>query len=215
MDLDPPEVARRLVIGLAGGVGAGKSTVAAILARMGCVVADADALAHQALQEAELRATITGWWGPKVLDAAGRIDRAAVARIIFDRPAERKRLESLVHPWIRRRQKELFAAAPREARALVIDAPLLFETGLDRECDAVIFVEAGRETRLARLGAGRGWTQRELDRREASQLPLDVKRSRADYVVVNDGDLDDLTDQVRRILDELNARRRGQGKGPR
>jgi dephospho-CoA kinase len=196
-------------------VGAGKSTVASILAGLGCVVADADALARLALQDPHIRDTIAGWWGPGVIDASGGIDRKAVARIVFDRPAERKRLESLVHPWIRQRQREIFAAAPREAKALVIDAPLLFEAGLDRECDAVIFVDAPRAARLARVSATRGWTQAELDRREVSQLPLDVKRSRADHVVVNDGDLDALTDQVRRILDQLIAKQRGHGKGPR
>ncbi len=196
-------------------MGSGKSTVASILAGLGCVVADADALARLALQEPHIRDTIAGWWGPGVLDASGGIDRKAVARIVFDRPEELKRLESLVHPWIRQRQRELFAAAPREAKALVIDAPLLFEAGLDRECDAVIFVEADREARLARVSATRGWTAAELDRREGSQLPLDEKRMRADYTVVNDGDLDGLTDQVRRILEQLIARRRGHGKGPR
>jgi dephospho-CoA kinase len=206
---------KRLVIGLAGGVGAGKSTVAAILAQLGCVVADADALAREALRQPDIRDEIAGWWGRGVLDAAGEIDRKAVARIVFERPEERRRLESLVHPWIRRRQQAIFAAAPREARALVIDAPLLFETGLDRACDAVIFVDAPRAARIARLGATRGWTEAELDRREASQLPLDEKRSRADHVVVNDGDLDGLADRVRRILDELIARGRGHGKGPR
>lgn len=222
MDPHRPEVGSaiadgipRPVIGLAGGVGSGKSTVASILAGLGCVVADADALARLALQEPHIRDTIAGWWGPGVLDASGGIDRKAVARIVFDRPEELKRLESLVHPWIRQRQRELFAAAPREAKALVIDAPLLFEAGLDRECDAVIFVEADREARLARVSATRGWTAAELDRREGSQLPLDEKRMRADYTVVNDGDLDGLTDQVRRILEQLIARRRGHGKGPR
>ncbi len=85
----------------------------------------------------------------------------------------------------------------------MIDAPLLFEAGLDRECDAVIFVDTDRDRRVARLTGSRGWNEAELTKREKSQLSLDDKRARADYFVINNGDLDELSEQVRRILNEL------------
>ena len=99
-----------------------------------------------------------------------------------------------------------FAAAPPDATALVIDAPLLIEAGLHRQCDAVIFVDASRETRLTRLVATRDWSNAELRRREDSQLPLDVKRSKADYVLRNEDDLTALSTQVRATLETIRRR---------
>ncbi len=199
---------RQVILGIAGGVGAGKSTVAGILAGLGCVVADSDVLGREALRDPDLRDEIVSWWGTGVLDESGEIDRAAVARIVFARPRQRQRLESLVHPWIRTRRRALFEQAPPETRALVIDAPLLFEAGLDRECTAVIFVETDRPQRLGRLVDSRGWDEAELTRREESQLSLDDKRARSDYVVINNGDLDELSKQIHRILNELKQPRR-------
>ena len=199
---------RQVILGIAGGVGAGKSTVAGILAGLGCVVADSDALGREALRDPDLRDKIVSWWGTGVLDESGEIDRAAVARIVFARPRQRRRLESLVHPWIRSRRRALFEQAPPDTRALVIDAPLLFEAGLDRECTAVIFVETDRPQRLGRLVDTRGWDEAELTRREESQLSLDDKRARSDYVVINNGDLDELSEQIHRILNELKQPRR-------
>ncbi|MHC5008288.1 MAG: dephospho-CoA kinase [Planctomycetota bacterium] len=196
------------VIGLAGGIGAGKSAVAAILAGLGCVVCNSDDLARQALGDPAIRAELVGWWGRDVLNPDGEIDRAAVAAIVFNRPDELRRLELLVHPWIETRRKALFAMAPADVCALVIDAPLLFEAGLDAECDAVIFVDADRGTRLARVAEGRGWDELELDKREDSQLPLDEKRARSDYVVSNNGDLRALSEQVHRTLNEIVQNRR-------
>lgn len=198
----------RPVIGLAGGIGSGKSTVAGMLRELGCVVADSDALAQEALEDPDVRDALVTWWGSPVLDARGRVDRAAVARIVFVRPQERSRLESLVHPWIEVRRRALFAEAPGDAAALVIDAPLLFESGLDRECDAVIFVETDRPTRIQRLVASRGWYEEEVEKREDSQLPLDEKRTRSDYVVVNNGGLPALAEQIRRTLNDILRPRR-------
>ncbi len=194
-------------LGIAGGVGAGKSSVAAILAELGCFVADSDALSRESFGDPAVRDEIVSWWGSGVLEG-GEIDRGEVARIVFSRPDQRRRLESLVHPWIETRRRKLFEQAPPDTRALVIDAPLLFEAGLERECDAVIFVETDPARRLARLTSSRGWDEAQWKKREESQLSLDDKRARSDYVVINNGDLDKLTEQVRRILNELTQPRR-------
>ena len=193
------------VIGLAGGIGSGKSAVAEILADLGCVVAHSDEMGRAALREEAIRDQLVAWWGEGILDEDGEIDRSAVARIVFADPEQRRRLEALTHPWIESRRAEQFAAAPPNTPALVIDAPLLFEAGLDERCDAVIFVDAERQVRLARLKAGRGWEEADLRRREDSQLPLDVKRSGADYVIQNDGNLSDLAAQVRLVLSQIVA----------
>ena len=191
------------IIGITGGIGAGKSTVAGILSELGCFVVDSDDLARQALLDPIVVETLVQWWGRKILDPQRQIDRRAVAKIVFARPDERKRLESLVHPWIEKRRLAMFAAAPDTAPALVIDAPLLVEAGIDEQCDAVVFVNSDRSTRLDRLAQNRGWSEQELNQREESQLPLDAKRTRADYVIDNDGDLTSLTEQIRRTLHEI------------
>lgn len=90
---------------------------------------------------------------------------------------------------------------------MIVDAPLLFEAGLDAECDAVIFVDAPRAVRLERVRANRGWSPEELERRESAQLPLQTKRERADYCVVNDGPLADLEASVAGVLRDILSRR--------
>jgi len=191
------------MIGLTGGIGAGKSEVGRILTDLGCVVCHSDDLAKQALEDPAIRDQIVSWWGPGMLDQNGRINRSAVAGVVFTDAAERKRLEGLTHPWIEQRRQEQFAAAPAETRAFVIDAPLLLEAGLDEHCDALVFVDAPWEVRLDRVRDGRGWDAEELARREESQIPLDRKRRRADYVVVNDGDRSTLNQRVRDVLEQI------------
>ncbi len=199
------------VIGLTGSIGAGKSTVAKILADAGCVVSDSDALAREAFKDPAVCAEIQKWWGASILDSHGQIDRSRIAAKIFpavsasdtDRAAadrERKRLEDLVHPWIHARRRGLFAQAPPTVKALVIDAPLLLESKMQGECDALIMVDAPFSVRLERVRTSRGWTSDELVRRENSQMPLDLKRKLAHHIVNNDGNIESLRAQVAQIL---------------
>jgi len=192
------------LIGLTGSIGAGKTEVARILASLGCFVVHSDDLAREALRDPSIKPQIVAEWGAAILDpATGDIDRSLLAHIVFSDSEQRRTLESITHPWIEARRNELFASAPPTTRAFVIDAPLLIEAGVDDQCDAVIFVDADRSLRLARLRATRGWDEAELARREASQVPLDQKRKRADDVIINEGDLAGLRDQVRSVLSRI------------
>ncbi|TVQ53665.1 MAG: dephospho-CoA kinase [Phycisphaerales bacterium] len=206
-----PEHSPQPVIGLTGGIGAGKSTVARVLADLGCFVTDSDAAAKAELNEPEVRDQLVAWWGEDILDReSGRPDRSKIAAIVFNDASERKKLEGLIHPRIEAARRAAFASAPAGTKAFVIDAPLLLEAGLDRECDAVIFVDAPDEVRRARVQADRGWDAAELARREAAQIPLDEKRNRADHIICNDGDPGELTDRVRQTLETIiNRHRRG------
>jgi dephospho-CoA kinase len=196
-----PRKDRAKVIGLAGGIGSGKSEVARILERLGCIVSDSDAQAKAALERPDVKDRLVSWWGSDLLDAEGRVDRRKVASIVFSDPEARRRLEDLVHPLIRaQRVWELERAQTTGAPALVIDAPLLYEAGLDRECDAVIFVSTPRQERLARLAATRGWDEAEVRRRENAQMPAEEKQRRAAYAVNNQGSRADLESQVRDVL---------------
>lgn len=192
------------VIGLAGGIGAGKSAVAAELAKLGYIVLDSDRMAKEALDTPAVRGEIVGWWGPRVLTPEGRVDRSAVAKIIFGSDVERRRLEALVHPIVKADRATMVERARAEgAPGVVVDAPLLFEAGSDAECDVVVFVDAPRADRLARVKAGRGWDEAELARREKAQLPLEEKRRRSDVVIVNDAGPGELQARVARALAQL------------
>lgn len=194
---------RPLVIGLAGGIGSGKSAVARILQELGCLVIDSDAEARKALERPDVKNALSKWWGEAVIDPHGRIDRSAVASIVFADEAQRRRLEGLIHPLVRRSRAEIIAEAP-DVLAAVIDAPLLFEAGVDAECDEVWFIDAPLRERLERVRANRGWDEAELLRRERTQLPLQEKKQRSQRVVVNDGDLEALR---RRVVVALAAAR--------
>lgn len=197
-----------VIIGIAGGVGAGKSTVAQMLGDLGCVVIDSDAAAKDALQRADVIATLRAWWTDAILTPTGQVDRRAVASIVFRNPAERTRLEALIHPLIAQDRARTIEAAVRAGLpGAVIDAPLLYEAGVDRECDVVLFVDSPQDHRLDRVRKARGWTEEDLRLREIAQLPLDVKRDRADYHVVNSGDPEVLREQVTRVFKEITAHR--------
>lgn len=195
----------KAVIGVTGGIGSGKTLVAGQLAELGCVVIDADALAADALEHRRVRHQLVDWWGPGVIDEHGGIKRRVVARIVFDDPEQLRRLESLIHPHVYRARQQLYRRYQDDSqcRAIVEDCPLLLEVGLDKQCDAVIFVAASREVRLRRLAASRGWAEQDLARREKNQLPLDTKAKRADYVVVNDADEAETRSQVSNIFSQI------------
>lgn len=203
------------VIGLTGGVGSGKSTVGAMFRELGACVVESDEIGRHVLCTDEVRRTLREWWGDSVFGPDGLPDRARIADRVFDDPDQRRRLEELLHPLIgreRRRRMEL-ARRRSDVTAVVIDAPLLFEAGLDRECDAIVFVEAPDSARRRRVATQRGWSEDEWSRREAAQLPVEQKRRRADYVCVNDADLETLKQKVQEIFSQIVSRNRPQRIG--
>ncbi|MDX2118380.1 MAG: dephospho-CoA kinase [Planctomycetota bacterium] len=196
-----------LVLGLIGGIGAGKSAVASSLARRGYEVIDSDKEAKAALDLPHVRAQLVSWWGADIINPEGRVDRAKVASIVFSDATQRRRLEELVHPIVKATRAAMVARArERGCRGVVVDAPLLLEAGVDKECDAVLFVDAPFEQRLERVKSGRGWTEEELRRRESAQTPLEEKRRRADEIIVNDADLTTLDARVDAALARLERR---------
>ncbi len=195
------------IIGLCGGIGAGKTFVGGLFAELGCVVIDSDHLVHDAYHHAELKQILREWWGPGVFAADGEVDRAAVARKIFSSEPDRHRLEKILHPYVAAIREARMRLALSEAGlvAFVWDSPLLFETHLDRLCDATVFIDAPEEIRLNRVLLSRGWAKEELSRREKSQMPLDKKRAISDYVLVNATSADSTRAQVRELLPRIVA----------
>jgi dephospho-CoA kinase len=211
------------VIGLVGGIGAGKSRVAELLAAAGAFVIDADLVGHALLAQRPVRDLVAAQFGTRVLersDAQGNpppIDRRALGAIVFADPAALRRLEAILHPRMRETFERAIARTIRRgrARAVVLDAAILFEAGWNTLCDHVVLVEAPRDQRVARLAAARGWSEPALAAREAAQWPLQRKSRLADAVVRNDAGLETLEEQVRQLATELiRVPRPGRGAAP-
>jgi dephospho-CoA kinase len=198
---------KKPIIGLAGGIGAGKTSVARILESLGAAVIDFDRLAHEELGVQEVVAALRRWWGESVCLPEGRPDREAIAKIVFSDESELARLESLLYPRIGSRCEELvrrYVDDP-DTKAVVLDAPKLFEAGLNELCDKVVFVEADWSMRVRRVAESRGWTEEEFTRRENLQKPLDMKQANADHVVKNHSGIDALQAQVERVFSSVLA----------
>jgi dephospho-CoA kinase len=192
------------VIGLVGGIGSGKSSVARLFAREGCAVIDSDADAHEILQSNDVKRELRGWLGDSIFTREGSVDRKVLGRLVFSEEAKRLQLNAIIHPLVGKRREALMVQYLAESHpAIIWDTPLLVETGLDRECDRLVFVGVPREMRLQRVQKTRGWTDQELTLREKSQIPLDKKALIADYCIDNSGDEVASYDQVRRVLSLL------------
>lgn len=196
------------VIALTGGIGTGKSTVSRLLASLGAVVVDADAIVHE-LQApgAPLLAEIAAAFGADVVDAGGALDRKRLADRVFRDPAERQRLNALVHPRVGAEMARRIEAARRSAAPLVVvDIPLFFEgRPRDRDAaragfDATVLVYAPREAQLARTVGRDGCTFAEAEARIAAQMPIDEKRALADHVIDNAGAPAETERQVRALF---------------
>ena len=180
------------VLCFVGGIGSGKSHLARLLAgEHGGLVIDADAIGHQLLEEADIKARLRELFGDNILDESGRVDRRAVAERVFGseppQRAARADLEALMHPRIRVQVEQKIAQAQADPAVefIVLDAALSLETGWHDLCDAVIFVEVPESERVSRVARTRGWSAAELRERERSQWPLDLKRRHAGYIVEN------------------------------
>lgn len=190
------------MVGLVGGVAAGKSLVSSLLAEAGLRVVDADAIAHEVLETDEIRAGLVELFGPDVIADDGSIDRKRIANLVFDAPDRRRALEELTHPAIRTRLLADLDAALKAGSSVVLDAPLLVERGLIERCDRVVFVFAPPEVRRRRAEQ-RGMSPADWERRERSQASLEKKRIHADFVLDNSGDRERTESEIRRLLDEL------------
>jgi dephospho-CoA kinase len=193
------------IIGIAGGIGSGKSFVARLFGELGCLVLSADEQVRAAYDDPEVRTTLKQWWGSGVINNEGHVDRRAVAQHVFEKPEERRRLEALIHPRVAAMRDAAMAAAASDAQVLafVWDIPLLFEVGLNNRCDAIVFVDAPWADRLRRVRETRGWDEAELRRRENLQLGLDNKRRMSNDIVQNTADVGFARQQVQEILSRI------------
>lgn len=190
-------------IGVIGGIGSGKSVVARAMERLGGHRVDADRFGHEALAQSDIKAHLVTHWGDAILDEKGDADRKKIGRIVFSNPKDLRTLESLVFPFIENKIRDEIARARSDPRVkfIILDAAIMLETGWHRHCDRIVFVDAPREIRLARLKQTRGWDEAELVRREKTQTSLDEKKRRSDAVIVNDSDFENVNRQVKDALE--------------
>jgi dephospho-CoA kinase len=185
------------VIGVTGGIGSGKSTFSKMLAdHLGARLFDADSAARELLEsDPAVRQEITSEIFAEAYTPDGKPDRAAIRRLVFQDPAAKARLESILHPRIRERWTQLAAECRQNATPLVVEIPLLFETGAERFFDRIATVACSHETQLARTAA-RGLPRDEAESIIRSQIPLERKTTLAYFVVWNDGSLTNLENQA-------------------
>ena len=190
-----------ITVGLTGGIGSGKSTVAELLSSYGAVIIDADVLAREAVAPGTPGLSrVVEQFGPGVLAPDGSLDRPRLGALVFADPARLAGLNAIVHPYVRQRSEELTAAAPADTVVVQV-IPLLVENGLT-DFDVVVVVDASEETQLRRL-ADREMDQADARARIAAQATREQRRAAADVVIDNDGDLAGLRAQVDRLWSDL------------
>jgi dephospho-CoA kinase len=191
-----------LFVGLTGGIGSGKSEALAAFERLGAAVLSSDAVVHDLLGTPEALDAVAGRWGEQVI-IDGRVNREAVAEIVFDRPDELSWLEGILFPRVGERIAEWRAGLGRESDGpdvAVVEVPLLFEAGIEGAFDTTVAVVAGEEERRRRV-EDRGHLG--MEGRTSRQLSEEEKASRADHVVTNDGTLADLEVKIEELLQKL------------
>ena len=196
-----------LLVGLTGGIGSGKSTVARLLEKRGAVVFDADLLAREAVEPGTPgHAAVIERFGADVLAPGGELDREALASVVFADPSARRDLEEIVHPEVRRLFAEGSEAYRDTDRVVVFSAPLLVETGMHTAFEILVVVSATVATQIERLMRQRGMSESSIRARIVAQAPLEDKAAVADFLVDNEGMLDELESQVDRLWNDLFAR---------
>lgn len=194
-----------ILVGLTGGIGSGKTTVAGMLAEHGAVVVDADDLSRLAVEPGSPGYDrVVEAFGEEILGADRSIDRDALSRVVFTDPEKRKVLESIVHPEVFARLRDVVSEHADTDAVVVFDAALLVETGFDHACDLVLVVSAPRDVQLRRL-QDRGMDRDEAGRRIAAQTAPEVRDAHADILIPNGGDLEELRRRVEGLWAQLEA----------
>lgn len=196
-----------LTIGLTGGIASGKSTVAKMIRELGIPVIDADQIARDVVKVGEeAYKQIVQTFGQEILQENGEIDRAKLGAIVFHNEQERKKLNAIVHPAVRRRMlAEKKAYVQKGAKTVVLDIPLLFESELTHLIDKIIVVYVDDDVQLDRLMKRNGFSKEEALARIRAQMPLREKVKKADAVIDNNGTIEETKQQLLQIFKRWNA----------
>ncbi|MEC9091815.1 MAG: dephospho-CoA kinase [Planctomycetota bacterium] len=196
-----------LIVGIVGGIASGKSAVSATFEEFGAFVLDADRIGHQVLDLEIVRDQIRDIWGNSVFRLDGKVDRTQLGKVVFDPvggETELSKLENISHPLIGQILANQIQELKRsgEFPIVVLDAPVMFKAGWNQFCDFIIFVDSCKENRLRR-SIQRGWSQAEFTRRETSQVSIELKQAKANWIIRNEGSLANLKQQASLVWDQL------------
>jgi len=192
------------VIGILGGIGSGKSTVAAEFAKLGCKVIDADKIAHELLDSKTVKEEIVGLFGEVVLDSSGKIEHKKLAGVVFASGDKLDSLNGVIHPLVLARTEELIEQCNQQnqVKAIVLDMSLLVEVGWAQRCDRLIFVNCEQKIRAERAKK-KGFDENQIKIRENFQISLDNKESLADNIVENNSGFSALVRQIADIFSDI------------
>jgi dephospho-CoA kinase len=193
---------RKPIIGILGGLGSGKSTVAAEFGRLGCAIIDADRIAHQLLNEPVVKEQLVASLGQGILDPTGKIDRKELADIVFADAQKLSVLNGIIHPPVLQRAEELIMQynGQNQVKAIVLDMPLLVEIGWSKRCDKLVFVACERQLRVERAKKIGVVDENQHKIRENFQISLDKKAAVADNIVDNNSGFSALAEQVAKVF---------------
>jgi len=185
-----------------GGIGSGKSTVAAEFAKLGCKIIDADKIAHELLENSPVKEKILASFGRAVLDSAGKIDHSKLADIAFSDADKLSALNKIIHPLVLKRADELIKQynCQNQVKAIVLDMPLLMEVGWAKRCDKLIFVDCRRQLRAERAKKLGIFNENQQKIRENFQISLDNKANIADNIIDNNSGFSELAEQIADIF---------------
>ncbi len=195
-------IGKKPIIGILGGIGSGKSTVAAEFAKLGCKVIDADKIARELLlNKTAVKEKVVGLFGRTILDPAGKIDREKLGEVVFADADKLSSLNRIIHPLVLQHAQELIKQydCQNQVKAIVLDMPLLVEVGWDKRCDKLIFVDCEQKLRLDRAKK-LGFDKNQVKIRENFQISLDNKANLADNTIENNSDFSVLAKQVVNIF---------------
>ena len=189
---------KKIIIGILGGIGSGKTTVAREFERLGCGLIDADRMAHKLLEDEHIKSQILNLFGTDICRKNGQIDRDKLGVRVFENAMNVSKIDAIIHPGVFCRCEEMIEQfnGGSDVRAIVLDMPLLVESGWDKRCDKLVFVQCDEEIRYKRIEKHYLLSGNNIKKRENFQISLDKKADIAQYTVSNNSDLSVLTEQV-------------------
>jgi len=188
-----------IIIGLCGGIGSGKTTIARLFKQLGCGIIEADKITHWLMSQKPIKKRVCRVFGQTIINKKGYIDRDILAQKVFNNRGYLQKLNTLIHPYIRKAIKGQLNRYTVLDKTTVLDASLLLESPLVKICTFIVFVDVSRKNRLARIQKTRKWSVSELVRRESFQTKLKSKKQKADFIINNNFSLKQTYAQIKKI----------------